>query len=668
MLLAAHIFFILYTDRALFFSKFDGVYWKDKYEQSQWKLPLSQRTLGDDGLYLYEGYRLFRGADPSLLNAEVPPLGKYLIGAAVTILGNGVVYGFLVYLAVIIAFYLLARELLASFALPVTVIFALDPLLTAQATITMLDSIQLFFLLVFLLLIVKRASPIVMGLALGLFAETKFGILAPLLASVAIFSILKNKGKVKEIFSFVLAASAAYLIPYLQYFSLGHSMVDWLRLQKWIVNFYLNSNLMPNFASEITTLLFNRYQNIFSRLPQPVAEWSLAWPVVTIAGFVSAVQIVRLKKQIPQWLPVLFFVVPTFLFFLIIPFWTRYLLVILPFLYLLTGLVIHKTRLFFLVLLFLNTLAASRILLPMPEDTIRQVVYELEHGFFQDIYEDVAAESKRSMTREDFHRFGLVIYYDGEIESIATKVLPVNWSRFKNNQTVPVSVTYTTQHLGKFTENVMLPVVKEDGRWRIAWTWDLLMQGFSVDRQLITTVEQGKRGSIVASDKKLISYDFPSFMVSVIPNQIDKNNETAIISLLQKILKRLPPVAIHQRYVSNSLPDRPRTIGVIPTPISDKEKAMLLSYPGIIIAPALGRFEGISDIVEIGKVNNISYSECCSFLYSTTLYDGISGIEKEKNEILKGYDGGSLVIKDAQGNIVRTIIKKKKLDGSDVAG
>lgn len=88
-LLVFYLGLIIWTNYALFTSRFDQEYWKDRYEHSQWKLPLSTRTLGDDGLFLYEGYRLARGDDPTNYNSEVPPLGKYLIGASIATLGNG---------------------------------------------------------------------------------------------------------------------------------------------------------------------------------------------------------------------------------------------------------------------------------------------------------------------------------------------------------------------------------------------------------------------------------------------------------------------------------------------------------------------------------------------------------------------------------------------------
>jgi hypothetical protein len=91
-LLVIHILILLFANRATLTSKYDAVYWKDRYEHSQWRLPLSPRTLGDNGLYAYEGYQLTGGEDPTKYNAEIPPLGKYAIGAVIRATGNSPLY------------------------------------------------------------------------------------------------------------------------------------------------------------------------------------------------------------------------------------------------------------------------------------------------------------------------------------------------------------------------------------------------------------------------------------------------------------------------------------------------------------------------------------------------------------------------------------------------
>ena len=140
----------------MYTSRFDPAYWKDRYEHSQWKLPQSQRGIGDEGLYLHEGYVLVNGADPTLYNAEVPPLGKYAIGASILLFGNGYLFGILATTAALVAFFFLAKSVLPkSLALATTLLVAMDPLVTSQFAATMLESLQLLFFLVTCLLVLS---------------------------------------------------------------------------------------------------------------------------------------------------------------------------------------------------------------------------------------------------------------------------------------------------------------------------------------------------------------------------------------------------------------------------------------------------------------------------------------------------------------------------------
>ena len=86
LLLFAAVFF--WANRANLSSIYDPAYWNDRFNHSQWRLPLSPRTIGDNGLYAFEGYQLIHGGDPTQFNAEIPPLGKYAIGAVIHVFGH----------------------------------------------------------------------------------------------------------------------------------------------------------------------------------------------------------------------------------------------------------------------------------------------------------------------------------------------------------------------------------------------------------------------------------------------------------------------------------------------------------------------------------------------------------------------------------------------------
>ena len=93
---------------------------------------------------------------------------------------------------------------------------------------------------------------------------------------------------------------------------------------------------------------------------------------------------------------------------------------------------------------------------------------------------------------------------------------------------------------------------------------------------------------------------------------------------------------------------------------------MLSGYRGVTLTPHMGRTKGKSDIVVIGDVANTHFFECCSYLYATTNYDGVTGVEMAKNNVLKGYNGGTLTLEDAEGNVLKTFIDREKVDGKNV--
>src|SRR3989344_7531433 len=88
VIFTVQFFQVIYFNRNTFIKKYDTAYWKDRYEHSQWQLPLSKRIIGDDGLYAYAGYKLISGSDPAVISPEVPPVAKYLFGVSILLFNN----------------------------------------------------------------------------------------------------------------------------------------------------------------------------------------------------------------------------------------------------------------------------------------------------------------------------------------------------------------------------------------------------------------------------------------------------------------------------------------------------------------------------------------------------------------------------------------------------
>src|SRR6266702_3141043 len=103
----AQLFFRVYQYRNDYFSRYNSEYWKQRYLHSQWVVSNSKQPIGDDGLYAFSGWEYVNGRDPTILNAEVPPLGKYLIGLSIIAFHNQNIFALLCGLLVLTAFYFL---------------------------------------------------------------------------------------------------------------------------------------------------------------------------------------------------------------------------------------------------------------------------------------------------------------------------------------------------------------------------------------------------------------------------------------------------------------------------------------------------------------------------------------------------------------------------------
>ena len=683
LILIAYLGLVTYTNRALLFSKFDEAYWKNKYEQSQWKLPLSVRTIGDDGLYLYEGYRLVHGNDPTSSNAEMPPLGKYLIGISIVLFGNGYLYGFIVTVALIIATYALAKLILkqSALALCVALLLATDPLITNQYALTMMDSLQAlllvtFFYAIFSVPLLKERALLragAAGLILGLFSVTKLPVLTPILVFFGGLYLWGTTKKPILLLGVAAGAIVGYMLPYTSYFMHGHTVIDWIKIQKWMVSFYLHSNLTPTWGSAVSVLFTGMYQNIFSREWLPAGEWTPVWGILTFAAITALITRIRTRISYISYDTLLIVCAIIIALYSFIPFWSRYLVVILPLLYIVG---VHRLIIrlpdwakigIIALLLIVNISASLQILFRTPDATVRQYVYNAEHLLFADLYEDTTAEYRKSTNRNTFEQFGYTTMAQGEIEFI--DITPTNTltDRWTSPQYLTANATFFTRRLGSFTMPVRIPFVKEDGRWRIPWDWSLLLPGLTGSTRLVSSVDEAKRGTIFGPDKKPLARDTQGTMIWITPGITDKLREDQLLPLLERLFDgRLPKVAIHQRFVGNTSPTLPVPLGVAPYPESNPKIQELLSYSGISVTNADAREYTPNDLFKIGAVSNTTYPECCSYLYNATAYNGTSGIEETQNAALKGINGGTLLLINDKGATVREFIHQTKRDGGNI--
>src|SRR3989344_4353489 len=672
---------IVYFERAFFKESYDVSYWKDRFEHSQWVLPLSKRIIGDDGLFSFIGYDLINGGTLSGYNAETPPLGKYLIGLSILIFKNPAYYAIFFGIGSLFLFYLISKKLLGANMLGLfasAFLFA-DPLFINQFWKAWVDIAQLFFLLVniffFLVFLYNKNNKvfvfsIVSGISLGLFAETKTPILLPsilLLESVCFV----YKKKIKEYFVFIFGVFIGILIPYSKFFLDGNSFLDFLRLQKYVVDFYLKSQVVAHKEAIWQTLFLGKFPNISDGSFTSVSEWWIMWPVISGVGIFSSL-IFLFKKNVKLiWKGIAFFILSSLVMYTFIPAYPRYLVIILPFFYILFVKAIvsiiskRKATLIFVTILVYGTIHATFFLQPRPEVVLNNFYYNLSNKYFQDIYqENISAYYSPKISREKFRFIGQRALEKATVKAIEVKEIKRNIPTFGNSGSTKISVTYKTERLGSFFEDKNVELLKENGQWKVIWDWDLILIGFLPEYNVVAEESQGRRGRILDSKGEVLAEDSKGYLIAISPEKINFREENIMLNFLSRI-GSVKNVHLQNAYLENVLPGSSVSLFTLSTDLSDNLKERIASFSGVRILPHVSRIYKTDEIDPL-SIKNVLYEECCTIIYSSNNYHGIYGVEKEYDRVLSGYDGGEIIIRDKKGSIIRNVFSKSKKDGQDV--
>lgn len=658
---------------------YDVSYWKERFEHSQWQLPLTQRIIGDDGLYAYNGYALFNGTSPYTIVSQVPPLGKYILGTSIVFLHNASYSAFIFSIGTLVLFYLIAKKIFSSSkkAMLTTAFFSLDPFFFTQLWPWMLDIFQLFFLLANIYFFIlfcelpnsrRRSITLgISGIALALFSQIKVPILLPLLLIIELGYLFYLR-KPKDAFLFVVIFICAFLFSNIQFFLEGKNFLEFLKFQKYVFVFYGQSKVMSSNYAIWQTLFFGNVPQVATGTLTAVREW---WPVWSVIGVVSIVQsFFYFKSKNVQyfWKIISIFLCGSFIIFSFVPFYPRYLILLIPFLYLIFfqkvfSSISDKKNYLLLPLLFFGLCYTFYYLQPNSKDTLSTFYHSFENRYFKDIYvENLSEISKQKIDAVKFSEVIQNVLNNTEIGSISIQEKSQNIAPFANLGKVVVHVVYKTKRLGSFEEDKILYVKKENDEWKIDWDWNLIFNKFDVGDRIVATYISGKRGTIFSSDGKKIAEDKSGYLITVNPEKINRRSEESMLTFLSTISGQ-EKVRLQAAYLDNPTKGEYVPVSTVFTELSEEEKLALLQVSGVKLLPYPNR---IAYDEAGGKIQNGFYYECCSRIYSSHNYIGVSGPEKEYESLLRGEDGGKIVLLDKFGNEKRVLIEKEARSGRDI--
>lgn len=672
---------VFYFQRDVFLSNYDASYWKDRVEHSRYILPLSDRGIGDDQFYAYGGYKIIEGEDPTKLVYDKPALGISIIGLFAFFLKNPSLSGLFFGLGSIILFYFVVLKTTQSkqAALVSAAFLMVDPQFTHNLAVSLLDLPQLFFLFASILLLMisnknKRLyllSVFAAGLALGIFAQLKIPVMYPVIFLLLIGWLYKTHGW-KYSLAFLLGNGVSIVVGYIPYLVHGYSLIEFFRIQKFIVAFYKDSNL-PLHVEAIWQLLFTgSFPGITDRVSARVAEWSFVYPLAAAVGIFFAGRTLFVKNE--QFLVKIFAVIllASLIIFTFIPSYPRYILLFMPFLYffLVKALFFEKIKKFtpMVIVLFLGYALLNTFFYfhQSPSHGLQYFYSNFSRQYFQDIYqEQVYSDTKKAYTRDEFKRIAMTALEDAKIRNIVIKEEPYIYSPFAQTVEVPITITYKTEYLGAFTERKNITLIRENSKWKVQWQWGYLLTSYEPELKLESTRIVGSRGAIYDVDGNILVEDKVGYLISINPTLLEGDKEKQMLELLSKLSTAMP-LDLQDAYLENPLPDTYIPLFTTSAELTESDANKLESFKALKLETSPTRiYNGLTAI----STTNTFYDECCTRIYSSYNFHGnkeAPSPELYSDSILSGYDGGSLKILNKDNQTLRTIIEKQPKDGEDI--
>ncbi len=341
LIICSYVILLFIREPAIFSYKFQPSLIK-QYLCSQdipYEPPCHRLFVSDGDIYVATGYLYAHGADPTTYNFQMPPFIKYLFGFSTLLFGNPYYVQIIFGISLIILVYKLGIRIYKSPAIPLLACFLLvvDPVFFEVTTNMLLDLGQTVFLVLYVYLVLFHEKKFYLqGAVLGLLFASKFWA-GPLFFVVLLIGYLfvKKRFHLRRSLMQIVVAGIVFSLTYARTFMIHRLSFNLIFFQlktlKYMISHDVHSVPLASFFLFLTGYL-QTWWNTKVIIHSPI--WSIFWPVGLILSLWSIWKVLTKKslnsKIFIACIPALYII------YLGVqaPF-TRYFMIILPFLYLL---------------------------------------------------------------------------------------------------------------------------------------------------------------------------------------------------------------------------------------------------------------------------------------------------------------------------------------------
>lgn len=286
-----------------------------------------------------------------------------------------------------------------------------------------------------------------------------------------------------------------------------------------------------------------------------------------------------------------------------------------------------------------------------PQAVVETFVERWSAGDFAGLHELLGQAAQETYPRDEF-----VERYRAIAERAGLTTVRASVDGAPNLQSeVPIRVEMESSIVGSFVELNRVPLLREGGAWRIAWTPSLIFRDLGADGCVDVASEIPPRGRILDRNNTVLAEDGPILQIVVVPGEIE--DETRVLQELSR-LTDLPEEEIKATYEDKD----PGQYWVIEQVPQERERELLNALsdlPGAGYRTASGRVYPLAAAAAhvVGYIDEVTAEqiEADASLVPGQLV-GQAGIEAGAEDLLTGEPGGNLVVVQCETRAERKVI------------
>ncbi|OGJ22492.1 MAG: hypothetical protein A2804_02970 [Candidatus Pacebacteria bacterium RIFCSPHIGHO2_01_FULL_46_10] len=303
----------VFSQWQVFSSPTDMQAFSKAYANSQYvKGEAASQKVDDAAVYTYAASAYMRGEDPTTINFEHPPLGKYLFGVSYFLTGNILWANAAVLFFTLFLLDVLMRRigLIPLLRAIVLLLFGLQEMIHVHMRLGLMDLMVLCASVIFFVALFsqspkqnpkwKKWHGVGVGLVLGALASLKYPVPSiGMYGAMMVWWYVRQKAY-RQIVVASITAVTVYLLTYGVYFLHGHSLIDFMKFEWYRFRWWTGDRSMPKFLI-LQTLFMGGFPAWWDKGVRYVeTEWSALWPVACIAQFIG-LPVMRKNKELQMY-------------------------------------------------------------------------------------------------------------------------------------------------------------------------------------------------------------------------------------------------------------------------------------------------------------------------------------------------------------------------------